>query len=70
MEVRISLMRVHELAKELDINSKAIVEFLSTKNEKIKTSNNSVSEEEIAMVKKHFLPKEEVKPEVKETPVV
>ena len=63
-------MRVHELAKELDINSKAIVEFLSTKNEKIKTSNNSVSEEEIAMVKKHFLPKEEVKPEVKETPVV
>lgn len=44
-------MRVHELAKELNINSKELLEFLSSKNEKIKTSSNSVSEDEIALAK-------------------
>ena len=65
-------MRVHELAKELNINSKELLEFLSSKNEKIKTSSNSVSEDEIALAKKQFTKKEqkpvtENKPEVKET---
>ena len=46
-------MRVHELAKELNINSKELLEFLSSKNEKIKTSSNSVSEDEIALAKKY-----------------
>ena len=65
-------MRVHELAKELNINSKELREFLSSKNEKIKTSSNSVSEDEIALAKKQFVKKEqkpvtENKPELKET---
>ena len=65
-------MRVHELAKELNINSKELLEFLSSKNEKIKTSSNSVSEDEIALAKKQFVKKEqkpvtENKPEFKET---
>ena len=65
-------MRVHELAKELNINSKELLEFLSSKNEKIKTSSNSVSEDEIALAKKQFTKKEqkpvtENKPELKET---
>ena len=64
-------MRVHELAKELNINSKELLEFLSSKNEKIKTSSNSVSEDEIALAKKQFVKKEqkpvtENKPESKE----
>ena len=65
-------MRVHELAKELNINSKELLEFLSSKNEKIKTSSNSVSEDEITLAKKQFVKKEqkpvtENKPELKET---
>ena len=52
-------MRVHELAKELNINSKELLEFLSSKNEKIKTSSNSVSEDEIALAKKQFVKKEQ-----------
>lgn len=64
-------MRVHELAKELNINSKELLEFLSSKNERIKTSSNSVSEDEIALAKKQFVKKEqkpvtENKPEFKE----
>ena len=64
-------MRVHELAKELNINSKELLGFLSSKNEKIKTSSNSVSEDEIALAKKQFVKKEqkpvtENKPEFKE----
>ena len=64
-------MRVHELAKELNINSKELLEFLSSKNEKIKTSSNSVSEDEIDLAKKQFVKKEqkpvtENKPEFKE----
>ena len=54
-----SKMRVHELAKELNINSKELLEFLSSKNEKIKTSSNSVSEDEIALAKKQFVKKEQ-----------
>ena len=56
-------MRVHELAKELNINSKELLEFLSSKNEKIKTSSNSVSEDEIALAKKYrndYLNREEI----------
>ena len=52
-------MRVHELAKELNNNSKELLEFLSSKNEKIKTSSNSVSEDEIALAKKQFVKKEQ-----------
>ena len=50
-------MRVHELAKELNINSKDLVDYLSSKNDKIKSSMNSVTEEDIDMAKKHFAPK-------------
>ena len=58
-------MRVHELAKELNVNTKELFEFLSSKNDKIKTSSNSVSEDDIALAKGHFVKKEE-KPVVKE----
>ena len=58
-------MRVHELAKELNVNTKELFEFLSARNDKIKTSSNSVSEDDIALAKGHFQKKEE-KPVVKE----
>ncbi len=65
LEVWISLMRVHELAKELNVNTKELFKFLSEKNDKIKTSSNSVSAEEAEMAKKHFMKKEEPETDVK-----
>ena len=58
-------MRVHELAKELNISSKELLEYLSSKNDKIKTSSNSVTDEEAADARKRFT-KTEAKAEVKE----
>ncbi len=62
-------MRVHELAKELDISSKDLLDFLSANNEKIKSAQNSVSEEDIASAKKKFGKKAEAPAEKPAKPV-
>ena len=60
-------VRVYELANELEINSKDIIEFLDSKNITGKKASSSIEGETISMVKAKFsgkLQKEE-KPEVK-----
>ncbi len=62
-------MKVHELAKELNITSKEIVTFLQDKGIEVKAAQSSVEDDAIEMVKKQFSAdkpaKEEVKAEVK-----
>ena len=62
-------MKVHELAKELEIQSKEVLAFLQEKGFEVKAAQSSVEDEQIALVKGHFgkkaapAPKAEVKTE-------
>ena len=47
-------MKVHELAKELEIQSKDVLAFLQEKGYEVKAAQSSVEEEQIALVKGHF----------------
>ena len=47
-------MRVHELAKELDIESKSIVEFLKGTEHEVKSAQSGVEEAAQEMVRKNF----------------
>lgn len=47
-------MKVHELAKELEIQSKEIVTFLQEKGFEVKAAQSSVEDEMIQLVKKKF----------------
>ena len=47
-------MRVHELAKELNIESKKIVDFLSTTEYAVKAATSGVEEAAQAMVRSKF----------------
>ena len=47
-------MKVHELAKELEIQSKEVVAFLQEKGFEVKAAQSSVEDEQIALVKGHF----------------
>ena len=47
-------MKVHELAKELEIQSKDVIAFLQEKGIEVKAAQSSVEEEHVAMVKGHF----------------
>ena len=47
-------MRVHELAKELGIDNKKIIEFLSTTEHAVKTHSSSVEEHVQELVRKKF----------------
>ena len=47
-------MKVHELAKELEIQSKEVIAFLQEKGIEVKAAQSSVEEEHVAMVKGHF----------------
>jgi translation initiation factor IF-2 len=47
-------MRVHELAKELGIESKTIIEYLGNNGHVIKTSSNSVDEDVQKLVRSQF----------------
>ena len=63
-----SKMRVHELAKELNVANKDIIQFLEGKNIEVKSHMSAVDDEHVAMVKAQFAKKEakkEAKPEVK-----
>ena len=61
-------IRVHELAKELNIQSKDIIKFLEEKNITGKVANSSIEDDTISMVKAKFSgkPQKEEKPEGKE----
>ena len=47
-------MKVHELAKELEIQSKDVIAFLQEKGIEVKAAQSSVEDEHVAMVKGHF----------------
>ena len=47
-------MKVHELAKELDRQSKELVAFLQDKGYEVKAAQSSVEDEAIALVREHF----------------
>ncbi len=65
-------MKVHELAKELDKQSKELITFLQDKGYEVKAAQSSIEEEAIELVRKHFNDKAvqsdaAAKPEVKES---
>ncbi len=47
-------MRVHELAKELDVKSQEIVNFLSVTEYAVKTAASGLEEEAVELVRRHF----------------
>ena len=47
-------MKVHELAKELDRQSKELIAFLQDKGYEVKAAQSSIEDEAIALVRKHF----------------
>ena len=47
-------IKIHELAKELDIQSKDIVSFLKEKGSDIKNHMSNIEDTEITLVRGHF----------------
>lgn len=47
-------MKVHELAKELEIQSKDVISYLQGKGYEVKAAQSSIDDEEIGLVKKEF----------------
>ena len=47
-------MKVHELAKELDKQSKELITFLQDKGYEVKVAQSSIEDEAIELVRKHF----------------
>ena len=66
-----SKMKVHELAKELEIQSKDVIAFLQEKGYEVKAAQSSIEDEQIAKVKAKFSKKpaaaEAPKPAVEKT---
>ena len=61
-------VRIHVLAKELEVQSKDILDFLAEKNIEAKTASNSVEEDIAEMIRAYYgkgVPKQEPKAEVK-----
>ena len=52
-------VRVHEIAKELNKQNKDVIDFLRSKNMEVSSHMSSLSDEQIAMIKAEFGPKEE-----------
>ena len=52
-------MKVHELAKELEKQSKELIAFLQDKGYEVKAAQSSIEDEAIAAVRNHFGKKEE-----------
>ena len=63
-------MRVHELAKELGVENKEIIELLRSENIEVKSHVSSVDEAGIALVKSKLGAKAESKGEPKAEPKV
>ena len=65
-------MKVHDLAKELEIQSKDVLTYLNENGIEVKAANSSVEDAAIEMVKTHFgkaaapVKAEQAKEEVKE----
>ena len=49
-----SKIKIYELAKELDVSSKTIIEFLSGKNIEVKSHMSSLEDGDVEQVKKAF----------------
>ena len=49
-------MRIHELAKELNVDNKKVMEFLKEKKIEVKSHMSTLEENQEAMVRKVFLP--------------
>ena len=47
-------MKVHELAKELDKQSKELIAFLKEKGIDVKVAQSSIEEDAVALVRAHF----------------
>ena len=56
-------VKVHELAKELNIQSKEILQYLSEQNIEVKSHMSSIEDDVIKVVKKKFAKSEPVKEE-------
>ena len=54
-------VRIHEISKELNIDSKAIIEFLNNEGIEVKTASSGVEEDVATKVKAHFSKSEDVK---------
>ena len=52
-------VRVHEIAKELNKQNKDVIDFLRSKNMEVSSHMSSLSDEQVAMIKAEFGPKEE-----------
>ena len=52
-------VRVHELARELNKQNKDVIDFLRSKDMEVNSHMSSLSDEQIAMVKAEFGPKDE-----------
>jgi len=52
-------VRVHEIAKDLNKQNKDVIDFLRSKNMEVSSHMSSLSDEQIAMIKAEFGPKEE-----------
>ena len=65
-------MRVHELAKELGIENKQIIEFLSTTEHAVKSHSSSIEDDVQKMVRDKFqkkaAPKAETAPKAENAP--
>ena len=55
-------MRVHELAKELNIKSQDIIELLSTTDYAVKSASSGIEDVAQAVVRNKFSKKEDAKP--------
>ena len=58
-------MRVHELAKELNIKSQDIIELLSTTDYAVKSASSGIEDAAQAVVRNKFSKKEDIKPAAK-----
>ena len=68
-------MRIYELAKELDLESKVLVEFLNDLGADVASHMSTIEEDIAEMLREHFAPPEEVSvpgyvPEEEDTPKV
>ena len=61
-------MRVHEIAKELNVESRKVIDFLAGKNIE-KSPQSGLEEAEESMIRNAFAPKKEEKAEEKARPL-
>ncbi|MCD8046078.1 MAG: translation initiation factor IF-2 N-terminal domain-containing protein, partial [Clostridiales bacterium] len=60
-------MRVYELAKELDVSNKEIIDFLSGQKIEAKSHSSSLEDDAVSVVRNHFRKKEDAPAAAPET---